>query len=908
MRLQRRFLEKVRLQRAEMESKSLFKPLYPVLFVSDEETVEIPPRSVTVDVVGEKAFGLLCLPKLWTLPFIVISGNLLSLFKKCSNEDRDELLKSWNIQITAAMPLIGLNGEDPIIVRSSGCTEGLIERGKLYSEVGAVNTLFQTLYTCLQALSSDTELNKQTVPLLIQKYVIAISAKGHLSNERRVSEEKRDWLVQLDDSKTNKSNHCPIRLRNWREKINSNNFTDKPLACNLSARISEVLKVPATWAWEQKPRFHFEWVWDGIEIYLVQADQEQKSKGVDPTKIRQLKSKPSSKFKPKCLKEISQEHARRFNKIRNVFTYIKLGLPFTNLYVLDDQAIIKNLALGIVSQTLAEDIKELVKGSIVIRMDIATEDMRIRQLLPRTEEVRDCDEAVDWIKQKSADITNNKLIEDVVFIFHNFVPATASAFAYAAPGVRKVQIEALWGLPEGLYYNAHDKYIVDTKILRIDQIQTADIERFEVVERRHYKHFFIAPDKDGHWTSKILKPPYDWGNAIQKKAWIKEIAFESRRIAEEEKKPLSIMWFIDVPNEYCQKSIFPWYHEDHDPSVTNRVGTNRAKTPYDKLLVIRTTDDLQKLRQEAQKEHSDVRYVQIQPCEETLLRNKMTLRDIGEITKKIGAIIILEGGVLSHAYYQLMETQAVVEVVHPFGDSEDKREFNKLVRDKVSSNIELGGEIVNKVQLSGEFLMRALREKLVEEAFEVLDAIDKDSIIGELADVSELIDSILSKIDVSRDVLEQRQKQKREKAGGFNDGVILLDTRNPLPTKINADVPSPLLDGSVSMDTRKIIELGHKVDKWTDKREHSAATEIITRIVVPIVRDNWTTSNPEKISGNVTESNIQAKIVGTRLGSKLQIELSVYSPQKQIDLFEGQDNSNPKDTKAPKCPSQNQPQ
>ena len=149
------------------------------------------------------------------------------------------------------------------------------------------------------------------------------------------------------------------------------------------------------------------------------------------------------------------------------------------------------------------------------------------------------------------------------------------------------------------------------------------------------------------------------------------------------------------------------------------------------------------------------------------------MRLIGELCQKIGAVILLEGGVLSHAYYQLMETNAIVEVLQPFEDFDDTREFNKLVRDKVALNIEQGGEIVSTVKLSGESLLRALREKLIEEAFEVLDSIDQDSIVGELADVAEVVDGILSHISVGKDKLIQRQKQKREKTGGFKNGMKL---------------------------------------------------------------------------------------------------------------------------------------
>ena len=145
-----------------------------------------------------------------------------------------------------------------------------------------------------------------------------------MSNERRCYEEPRDWKGEVEDTIINKP--FEIHLRNWREKIITGSLIDKPLSCNLSAHVAEILKVPATWAYEQNLRLHFEWVWDGRIIYLVQADQEHETKGVDPVCLSRTKANVQAKFVPQCLKKISLEHAQQYRKIRNVFTYMKLGL------------------------------------------------------------------------------------------------------------------------------------------------------------------------------------------------------------------------------------------------------------------------------------------------------------------------------------------------------------------------------------------------------------------------------------------------------------------------------------------------------------------------------------------------------------------------------------------------------
>lgn len=870
-------------------SRSRLEPLYSLLFVANNGTSEIIHESITSLRVGKKAFGLACLPKPWTLPFIVVSDDLLSSYRTLK-EDRTLFFSRWKDKIIEAAVTAGIQTQDQIIVRSSGHAEGIDERGKFYSVQGPLSNILQPLSECLQKLASDEELNKHQIPLIIQKCAVPISSKGHLSNERRFSLENRDWLGEFEEVKTRADKTFGINLRNWRKKINVENKTAKTLECNLKARVSEVLKIPAAWTYSRGLRIHFEWVWDGAAIYLVQADQESELQGVNPLKSNQLKWKVSSNFAPKCLKKIGEEHAKCYNKIRNVFTYMKLGLPITNFYVLDTQTTIDELASGQVSSDLKDDLTELVKNSLVIRVDIASDDINERQLLPRSDEVRDLETALTWLKEKSAYFKEQQIRDKVVFIFHNFVPSISSAFALAAPGKRKVQLEALWGLPEGLYYNAHDKYIIDTLS---KEVHKDNIARFEVLERPSFKRFFVAPDKDGRWITQVLNPPHDWRCSIPKKDWVKEIALESRRIAEEEGRSLSIMWLIiGVDEAIFSRPILPWYHETFDPKIVSRAQTHRTKTPFDKSLEIRTSDDVDILRLEAEKTNSSVRRIRIQPQEEKLLRDKNTLHMIGELAQKIDAVILLEGGVLSHAYYQLLQTNAVVEVIHPFDDFEDKREFNKLVRDKVPYNIERGGEIVSKTRLPGEPFLRALREKLVEEALEALDANDQDSIIGELADVSEVIDGILSLLRVKKRDLWQRQTQKREKAGGFKDGVVLLRTSNPLLTKKDTNVDLTLFEDvsntnqqeNAPFDVRELSELSQILDKWNDRREHDAATEIVLRVMVPLVRDNWTASTPETVLESDSTNIFIAKITGVRLGSKCQIELSIFH-QKQLKLL-----------------------
>lgn len=867
---------------------STFLPQNSILFVDADGYQTFSPNEISIKSVGEKAFGLACLPSEWTLPFFVVSSSLAREYLRLSITERPRFISSWAIHFKSAAQIAGIQENDAILVRSSAETESLEERGKFHSVSGQLSKLEKAIANCLEKLRCDTELNCECVFLIIQKELTPISRKGHLSNERRCYEEARDWLGEFESDGKSGGEVFSINLRAWRKK-HKLEHSYGPLTCNLKALVKKTLETAAAWGYLQQLRLHYEWVWDGQRIYIVQADAAASNGGIDPSKDSNFSHRIKLNFSPKCLVQITKEHAHAYNKIRNVFTYLDLDLPITHLYALDNEDVMNELTKNIIRDDLFGDLSELVKGSLVIRMDLATDDKTKRQLLPRTHEVRNIEEAAKFLIEKTSELRAKGIAEKVIFIFHNFIPAVTSAFAYAAPGQRKVLIESLWGLPEGLYYNSHDKVTVDTIKPRIVDLLNFDLSKFTLVKVPRFKHFIVAPDTDGKWITKNLAAPWDWKFSIKKDEWIREIALNSRKIAEKEGRPISIMWFIDVPKWASDVPVFPWYHEEFDYGQIKRSNTYRAKTPFDKTLTIRNSEDVEQLRNETNAANTFVRQVKIQPKEEALLRNKALLKDIGEMAKKINAVILLEGATLSHAYYQLVQTQAVVEVVHPFEEKEEVREFNKLVRDKIPANIQNGGEKVQITKLSGELLLRALRDKLVEESIEVLDANNHDSILEELADVSEVIDSILIQLNAKRKDLLEYQKRKREKAGGFDNGFILLETSNPSPnisaerisnTTLDLDLGSDEHDESLLLERTTILP-NPSVERWDDRRQHEKANELILNIGVPLTRDQWSANSMEF---NVGDSVLRAKVRGSRVGSKIQLEFSLFTPQIQLKL------------------------
>lgn len=108
-----------------------------------------------------------------------------------------------------------------------------------------------------------------------------------------------------------------------------------------------------------------------------------------------------------------------------------------------------------------------------------------------------------------------------------------------------------------------------------------------------------------------------------------------------------------------------------------------------------------------------------------------------------------------------------------------KRHFHyKLVRDRISEIIEQHGEEYEARVLGDEEYTKALKEKLVEEAKEVVGAKDEE-LPSELADVLQLVQDIAVNAGVPPEDIEQTRKDKEARNGGFKQRVFLIWSSRP---------------------------------------------------------------------------------------------------------------------------------
>lgn len=118
--------------------------------------------------------------------------------------------------------------------------------------------------------------------------------------------------------------------------------------------------------------------------------------------------------------------------------------------------------------------------------------------------------------------------------------------------------------------------------------------------------------------------------------------------------------------------------------------------------------------------------------------------------------------------------------------------FDKLIRDKILDMMLSTNCIVHNKKLEGAELVAALKNKLLEEAHEVAAAKSVEELKEELADLLEVVYTILSTHKLELAEIEKIREAKNLQKGRFTQGIyvssIEIDENNP---EINRYIASP---------------------------------------------------------------------------------------------------------------------
>jgi len=105
-----------------------------------------------------------------------------------------------------------------------------------------------------------------------------------------------------------------------------------------------------------------------------------------------------------------------------------------------------------------------------------------------------------------------------------------------------------------------------------------------------------------------------------------------------------------------------------------------------------------------------------------------------------------------------------------------ENEYPKLVRDRIPEIIKTrtGQDAKTRIMENDEYLNFLMR-KVEEEANELANAENKEHVIEEIADVLELIESILEFYDVDMETVLKVKREKADKRGGFKKRILMLE-------------------------------------------------------------------------------------------------------------------------------------
>lgn len=861
-----------------MSYNYIFAPINSVHLLTPDGLIELHPSSITVDQIGQKAFGISCIPSEWVPSYCVISQS--AAMQITLNPEILDFLRhlDWFKRLLPT---------EHVMIRSSAINETIGERGQLISEETSISDLQQTFNKCL----SETKGSDSTIHWILQPKINQLSM-GHLSNERRISKQKRDWLLEFEmieeSSKTRTS--VPICIRQWREGTFK---TPEPMECISSIAIDSILRSPAQWATERVFRIHYEWVWDGEFAWIVQADLSTEIAGKDPKSFLPKSINKNESIGLKHFRLINESDFYKYRKLENSNLYAELGYSQPIFYALDDPQTIDDLLSSKANSTVLDEIKTLLKQqALVIRTDVIKDEGVLRHMLPRSDGLGTLEAVIIWFSEELPE--KLKLIENwkdnLIFICHHYIPALASAWSWAEPRKRVVRIEALWGIPEGMYWYSHDAYEVDTTDIDLSKA-ALNSSKFRHFERLRFKEWYVAPNTSGVWSHQRASEPYDWNSTIKDKDWLSEIAITTRKIAEKLGHAVNVMWFLGVHKDASIHNILPWFHHKSEFDTSSLRVAPRFKDPNSKSIEIHKLSDWKTLLESSSEDQHTIKRISVSPREPNLIRNDLFIDQLADFAKQQNAVIELMGGVLSHVFYMLQKKGCVVEIIDPFGTSDESLVFKKLVRDKVPESIEQKGELVTHTKVSGDHLVKALKAKLLEESIEVMDAQSTSDTLEELADVLEVIHAISKHLNISMKSIEENRKQKRSKRGGFDEGIVLVKTTahaslsNGLP--VDNRVESLFPDGVIVESGA--ISLEPDVKLHQDDPETQGVKQRLLEIEFPTAPDSLIRRITEfKIMANLEKGTVEIPFKGewiiSRKKSELKVRLLITPIPVQIKL------------------------
>lgn len=698
-------------------------------------------------VYGEKAARLLTLPREWVPAFIALPAETAMKLSR----DAVGFSEAFERLLGEAKSL--LKASERLIIRSSVPGETIWERGTYRSEVVEANAagviipdnFFQATASVLASAQG------RNCAMVVQSF-IPPSEKGEFGNVLRVSKTRDHWelSVCIDDGLVQA------------ERLNSQRDIAAAEGVPLLAKpgLSRERLFGSIGAWINndllrgvKARVNCEWVRKGNRFYLVQIDLEDEDyHGINPMQINIEKSIVRTPTSGEILKIADDDGKKTWDKLAVLDELFDDKSRITpSLYYVSARSI-----LGRTVEELSRDFSNIFEKNIVIRTSVRRDGEKITNL-PKS----DCLTAIgaaQWCLSTARKLEIDYPDAEFAFVTHRYIASRSSAWARAKPDDPVVEIHGTWGLPDALQFCSYD-------------IWDVHVPSEEITEYPSFKSDVLLLKADGSWRYERVKNDIARFQSINKDD-ILDIARTTKQISQKMNTSCHVMWFVGALNDVGESVNLPWYWTKAHDTENIDVGT-----PY--VYVISSQDQLTALPDMKKKNRRLA--IALRPKNIELLRDNSFLSKVANVVAPIDIPVVLSGSTLAHAFYQLRKAGCIVV---PEGDRDHQRvrrqtTFGKLVRDKIPERIASHQEQQHVATIPTSARSGFLIGKFFEEVLEAREAEGEENRKLELADVYEVWRALTELFGENEASIIQEANKKREKAGGFSDGYVLLSTNLP---------------------------------------------------------------------------------------------------------------------------------
>jgi predicted house-cleaning noncanonical NTP pyrophosphatase (MazG superfamily) len=230
------------------------------------------------------------------------------------------------------------------------------------------------------------------------------------------------------------------------------------------------------------------------------------------------------------------------------------------------------------------------------------------------------------------------------------------------------------------------------------------------------------------------------------------------------------MWFVGCVDPDGRPFNMPWYWTEAHPSERNSDRSNYQ------LFRVENQNDLDRFQRITT---SKSKYaLELMPIDLTLMRNMEFIEAVGKAAGEANIPVIIAGSTLAHAYFALRRQGCTVVARGEKDHTRVRRSMNfgKIVRDKIPARIAQRKEAEITRKLPENIQKNFLISKLLEEALEVRNAEARNEQTLELADLLEIVRALARLDGISIEEVVKAADEKRAKAGGFDEGLVLIQT------------------------------------------------------------------------------------------------------------------------------------